>query len=172
MDAFGDIGYDRQHTLRTLGTITLLQNYFSIYYFGDAYGIDHFDVNTSSDCSTYERWFVPLISTSNLQFCLADAKGGGRFGKTKILSEYPPSYDNLHVCWYSDKNCGVCGKCIRTLVALDILGVLDRYKNTFDIDAYRKNRVNFIKRVIRFRHRNNFFAELYAHMPDDMKNLV
>ena len=172
MDAFGSVGYDRQHTLRSCGTITLLKDYFSLYYFADGTGLETFNVDTSHDCAYYERWFLPLISTSSLQFYSSDGGGKGRFGKTKILSEYPPSYDNLHVCWISDKNCGVCGKCIRTLVALDILGVLDRYKNTFDIDAYRKNRVNLIKRVIRFRHRNNFFAELYAHMPDDMKNLA
>lgn len=170
-DAFFIAGYAINHTFRTLGTITLLQNYFSLYYFGDTHGLDHFSVNVNYDCSTYERWFIPLIASKNLNFYLADGRGGGRFEKTKLLTDYPLSYDALHVCWYSEKNCGKCAKCMRTLVALDMLGALDKYKNAFDIETYKKNRIRIIKNVIRLRHKDSFFNELYEHMSDDMKKL-
>ena len=172
LDAFDSRSYSRQYTFRICGTLNLLQNYLATYYIGDAYGIDHFDVDTGRSCASYDRWLVPLLSTDNLQFYLSDAKGSGRFDKTKLLCQYPPSYDNLHVCWDSEGNCGHCGKCIRTLLALDILGELDKYKNSFDLEAYHKNRTDLIRQAIETRDSNYYFGELYKHMPDEMKNLI
>jgi hypothetical protein len=36
--------------------------------------------------------------------------------------------NHLHVCWqdFSDRNCGTCEKCFRTLLALDLVGARDR----------------------------------------------
>lgn len=64
-----------------------------------------------------------------------------RFEKLKEVVEFKPSYKYLHVCT-SDRgpNCGRCGKCLRTLTALDALGVIERYRQSFDVDDYKKNR--------------------------------
>lgn len=56
--------------------------------------------------------------------------GGGhdRFDKLAFLVRFPIVLDTLHVCWQerSDGNCGRCEKCLRTLVALDVLGARER----------------------------------------------
>jgi len=56
--------------------------------------------------------------------------GGGhdRFDKLAFLVRFPIVLDTLHVCWQerSEGNCGQCEKCLRTLVALDVLGARER----------------------------------------------
>ena len=48
-----------------------------------------------------------------------------------MLSKSQLALDNLRVCWRNRPvkfNCGVCEKCIRTMVNLEISGVLDKCK--------------------------------------------
>jgi len=51
----------------------------------------------------------------------ADVK---RIEKTQQIIDHEVIRDNLIVCWEeSDENCGICPKCIRTMITLKILGV-------------------------------------------------
>jgi hypothetical protein len=69
----------------------------------------------------------PLLSTSATR---TRPYGGGhdRFEKLAFLARFPVVLETLHVCWEarSEANCGRCEKCLRTLIALDILGVRER----------------------------------------------
>ncbi len=49
-----------------------------------------------------------------------------RIDKIAFLTNHQIALDNLHVCYKEgdDKNCGVCEKCLRTMVALDLFGKL------------------------------------------------
>jgi len=51
-----------------------------------------------------------------------------RVEKTGYIGTSPEVLDGLHVCWQdlSDKNCGRCDKCFRTMITLSIIGVLDQ----------------------------------------------
>ncbi len=55
-----------------------------------------------------------------------------RFDKTKLLSKWDMALQNLRVCTFSNKypsnyfNCGECEKCIRTMLTLLALKVLDK----------------------------------------------
>lgn len=74
--------------------------------------------------------------------------------------------DNLyvHTCINREFNCGVCEKCLRTLLALDAANKLDNFRAVFDIDAYKKNRGNaylFLYEQFVLR-RNPFYAKAYA----------
>ena len=49
-----------------------------------------------------------------------------RFDKTKAIATRADFLNNLRVCWRGHhENCGKCSKCIRTMIALRILGVED-----------------------------------------------
>lgn len=45
-------------------------------------------------------------------------------------------------------NCGVCKKCLRTLLPLEILGKLDKFSRVFNIEQYRKNSFNYKVRCL------------------------
>lgn len=156
-------GFDTTHTFRNLGCVLLLQNLFNKYYYASAFNIDEFELNLNGPSGHYEKWVLPYISTENMEFYSANTNLT-RFQKTKFISQFDDTYDNLHVCWYAAKNCGHCKKCIRTLVTLDILGVLDKYSKSFDLEYYNKNREALVSEVVVTRKRDSFFKEIYNYM--------
>ena len=62
-----------------------------------------------------------------------------RMTKLKKVVDYVPSYRYLNVCLKDGDNCGVCEKCVRTLLGLDALGKLDEYNQVFDTQYYKQN---------------------------------
>nr|ART36148.1 B348 [uncultured bacterium] len=48
-----------------------------------------------------------------------------RSEKIAVLADHPQTLSQLQVCWYArTDNCGRCGKCVRTMLALKLLGGL------------------------------------------------
>ena len=71
----------------------------------------------------------PLASTSRLRV----RRAGGEFSrsqKTEYIAGFETVQRSLHVCFHmrSDKNCGRCLKCYRTMMTLEILGYLPLFK--------------------------------------------
>ncbi|MBC8097400.1 MAG: hypothetical protein H7Y43_16465 [Akkermansiaceae bacterium] len=66
-----------------------------------------------------------LLSSERLRFI---RYGGAiaRVEKTAVVAKSPVALNHLHVCWAekSDTNCGVCEKCVRTMLTLEIFGAL------------------------------------------------
>ena len=50
-----------------------------------------------------------------------------RFEKTRRLAHEAVARSHLRVCWQPALNCGRCPKCVRTMLALEALGVRDRF---------------------------------------------
>jgi hypothetical protein len=72
-----------------------------------------------------------LLSTESLDVVHHGASTS-RFEKLSVLGKWPVTYDHLRVCArrrqpIQIRNCSACHKCYRTMTALSILGVLDRY---------------------------------------------
>jgi hypothetical protein len=67
----------------------------------------------------------PLFSTSRTQM-VHDGATHTRLAKLETLATSKVALENLHVCFRigSDRNCGSCEKCLRTMAALDLLGSL------------------------------------------------
>ncbi len=70
----------------------------------------------------------PLLSTETLEV-VHDGAAATRVKKTAAIGTWPPTFGRLRVCVSSDPalpNCCRCEKCVRTMMTLDLLGVLDR----------------------------------------------
>ena len=54
--------------------------------------------------------------------------GSDRLRKIEFLASSDVAINHLHVCWRdaSERNCGACEKCFRTLLALDMAGARER----------------------------------------------
>lgn len=65
----------------------------------------------------------PLWSTESLQ--VVHDSSDTRMNKLRVIIQYPEALSRLRVCWenHGNYNCGVCEKCIRTMLALRALGV-------------------------------------------------
>ena len=80
-----------------------------------------------------------------------------RLEKTKAIVSDPVVQAHLDVCTNglyqgrkdasSPINCGICDKCVRTIITLDHLGYLDAFQNCFDLAHFRSNREALIARL-------------------------
>ena len=91
-----------------------------------------------------------LFSTSNMHV-IHDGSASSRQQKTELVAKHPEAIEGLRVCWqsFSDNNCGRCEKCIRTMIDLELCGVLSQIP-TFShapIDLSRIRRIYTTNKV-------------------------
>ena len=85
----------------------------------------------------------PLWSTDTIQF-IHDGCESTRFEKVASIANDDRALSTLRVCWENRNgsyNCGACEKCIRTMTALEILGVLHKcltFSNSLDLELVRQ----------------------------------
>ncbi len=79
---------------------------------------------------------MPLLSSRGTRIVQSGATFK-RVSKIEWISRSEAARRSLHVCFHlsSERNCGRCLKCFRTMLTLDLLGVLDKFK-TFETDTY------------------------------------
>lgn len=70
-----------------------------------------------------------LYSSSRMRI-VHDGAAFTRFEKVELVAQSVPALSALRVCWrrQSDENCGQCEKCLRTMIALELCGVLGKAK--------------------------------------------
>lgn len=144
------LNFEQTHTPRNASVPLLLQGGIGRYMYASAVNYKEVFVGATYRMGYSDTISLPLISTEAL-----DAFSVGseytRVEKTLRVAEIPESYSTLDVCIRGDKagNCSTCWKCMRTLVTLDIAGLLDRYSDSFDIDAYKQKRGQFLVTLLR-----------------------
>ena len=92
-----------------------------------------------------ESYLVPLIGNERMEI-IVDGCQYRRVDKIKNIADWDVARKHLNVCWRytpDGSNCGKCPKCLRTQLALEILGKLDKFADVFDIDEYKKNSLGF-----------------------------
>ena len=144
------------HTFSSIFAVYMLQKLWKYYYYASAgEGYENFSVKDISNigAAKYEIISLPCFSISNLKI-ISESAELNRLEKTKQIIDIPIVQKYLHVCIEKPYNCGVCSKCRRTLVTIDLLGKLDKYETVFDIDYYKK-------------HRDEYYIWLYEkHLED------
>ena len=128
--------------------ILVLQKAIAKYYLSSDYSYNEvmytaFDPHHSSLSGITETFLNPLLCTESTEI-ITDGAQYTRTEKTESIVKYSPTQDYLNVCvdhWSNHStavNCGVCPKCLRTLIAIESLGLLDKYSKVFDLSKYKK----------------------------------
>jgi hypothetical protein len=97
-----------------------------------------FHVPSSYRAGRYPKWGThpeldPLLSTEALRFS-HHGDEANRVRKLEKIVRFSEAFGRLRVCWIQNlglRNCGECEKCIRTMIALDLLEALPRFR-TFE----------------------------------------
>lgn len=164
---------------RNIATVLSMQKLFGKYIYASNYTLKDAKF-TKQTMHAQESWLLPAWSTESTELILGDPCMV-RTEKTKRVIQCPDTYKHLYVCWKEvftnygvDKdvtkvkddfrNCTRCGKCLRTLLTFDILGVIERYKDIFDLDYYYSNHDVFVSRVIAQRKKNLYYDDIYNLM--------
>lgn len=144
ISSFLEYDYTEYFGIINCATVLSLQKLFKIYYSSSSYMIREFKLNPL-DVSQFELFNLFMLSTDNTQFYSVGSEYE-RYEKMKLLVDYKPSYNFLNVCNTQFHNCSrvECVKCSRTMIALDLLDSLDKYRNVFDVVLYEKNRYKYL----------------------------
>lgn len=139
-------------TFSSMFAVFALQKLWCVYYCGsggDPYA--YFSVkNAEKVCSEdYEQWSLTCFSTPSLRIY---QEGGdrSRLDKLESLEKYPPSYKYLNVCTQGSVNCCRCEKCARTLIGLDAIDSLEKYREVFDVDYYNAHKKSFYLKFFKY----------------------
>ena len=103
----------------------------------------------------------PLWSTETLSIH-HDGTDVNRVQKVQFIAQYPIVLESLRVCYLNKKskfNCGVCDKCLRTMINLLIAGVLEK-SETFphSIDLEQLRNISIEQEHGAIYHRQNLIA--------------
>lgn len=161
----------KSHTYSSMFAVYCLQKLYSIYYYASAgYRYHEFTlIDKETNCSgSYEMLSLPLLSTKNLRI-YSEGEGMSRLTKLKDVVNYRPSYKYLNVCLKTSANCGVCEKCVRTLLEIDALGKLEKYKDVFDVEYYKQHKQWYLTQMLMqiAQHKHDYF-ELYPYFKKDI----
>lgn len=136
------------HTQRNVSVGHLLQRGIGRFLYASGFTYADVHVRPTHSMAYADAVTLPLLSTDGLD---AVSAGGEytRVEKTLKVAELPDTWTALTVCAGSAGagNCSTCWKCLRTLLTLDVGGVLDRYAAVFDLAAYRRRRNAYIGKV-------------------------
>lgn len=134
-------------TYRLCGMILALQKLISVYYISSGYSYADFSFK-EKDCAHAELFHLTVLSNNDVQF-LSFGGEVSRQQKVKIIKDNEVVKKYLYVCNFdSEKNCGHCDKCMRTLASLNAYGSLKEYKNIFDINFFEKQKRKYIARML------------------------
>jgi hypothetical protein len=157
------MNFQRTHTFRNLSCILNLQKLFRNYYYASPHRFDQFNIS-SKDSGDYDLLNTQYLSTQSITF-FSSAVHLNRIERTEFISNYPATYKNLDICTNSRNsgkfiNCSKCDKCMRTALTLEILGKLNLYKEVFDLDIYKSEKIRFIGKILN--EKNNVFSRELA----------
>ncbi len=159
LSEFLNMSFLQTHTFRNCIAVLIFQKLFSRYYYSSATTISEFKLDYKL-AAKYDIFTLSMLSTEDTEF-YSSGSTFTRVEKTRLISEYVPSYKFLNVCVYEKDNCTICYKCKRTLLTLDFLGVLDKYRESFDLELYRKKRVRFIGDMLANKNKDKYLKEIY-----------
>ena len=152
-----NLGFAQTHTLRNASVPLILQRGIGRYMYATDYDNKEVFIRASTEIAHINPITLSSVSTEAVDM-LSIGGEYSRVEKTIKVAEIPESYDSLDVCWMArgdGSNCSKCPKCMRTLLTLDIAGLLNRYSKSFNLDTYRKEKAKYSAEIIR--KTNRFF---------------
>jgi hypothetical protein len=162
------------HFFKTMFGVLALRKLFRIYYYSTAEDFSHFNLkgNGTNDTAIMELLLLYTFSCSDFQVVTGGVKSE-RVEKTAAICSLPTAKKFLNVCLYPEgtQNCGKCAKCMRTLLMLDMLNSLDLFRAVFDIDEYRRNRLDSFVYLAQEK-KSIMLSEVYKHFLEIEPSLV
>jgi len=142
--------FQQTHVPRNVSAILLLQKLFAKYYYSSSYQYKDCVIGPHYNIALTEPTAVHLLSTETLE-CISTGCQYSRVEKTKKLTKVPRANHWLNVCVSpsSDgKNCSTCSKCCRTLLTLEILGILEDFNHVFSLERWQRVKNGYMLSVL------------------------
>lgn len=137
--------FEQVHAFCNVSHAMLLKGMISKYLYSTGYPIEKTCLNFE-DTSHYELLICQVVNRPDFEM-ISYQPAFSRMDKTMSVAKSEVAQKNLCVCVKNDignGNCTTgCFKCARTITSLEALGVLEKFKDSFDLDLYssEKNRI-------------------------------
>jgi hypothetical protein len=145
-----EMDYEQTHFPRNVSAILLLQKLFAKYYYSSSLQYKDCSIKPYYDMAITDPVAVHLLSTETLE-CISTGCQYSRVEKTRRLAKLPGANRWLNVCVKPSpdgKNCSTCWKCCRTLLTLEILGLLEDFGQVFSLDKWKRVKNRYLLGVI------------------------
>lgn len=149
------IAHDGSTTYANLFCAMSLQKLWTRYYVASGYDIGGFKfagVTGETDPAHYEWLLFSFCGLKNFSVYV-DGVAQTRVEKVRDLVDYEPTRRHLNVCWGirdDGRNCTcLCGKCMRTLLNLEVWGAGDKFAAVFDVEYFHAHYEEYIAELWR-----------------------
>ena len=164
--AFMQSGHLQTCTLASLSAALFLARKMRLYYMastGHIYRGLIYPACVSTSIARIDDYILPHVCTESF-LAVTGGSACSRVQKTMAICNDPLVQKYLNVCNDHDtieKNCSACYKCLRTLLTLDILGVIDKFSESFDLSKFdRKARSRYIATVLNDRKKDPLLQDI------------
>jgi hypothetical protein len=158
LSSFVESSFVCTHTINNVACALLFQPLFRYYFYGSGYTVKEFSLMPGVDAAQFDLLTVKALATESFEVEVSGLYET-RLIKTELVSTKSFTYDKLSVCVIEGSNkyfegagelinCSRCHKCIKTMVTLDVLGVLEQYSKCFDIQVYEENRSRYLSKLL------------------------
>jgi hypothetical protein len=133
------------HFYLTMAEVLCFRKLWRGYLFSSSYDFGHFSLvdNSQHDTAYYELLQTFCLTLPDF-YCFSSGGGVEKIDKTRLLLDFDLAQREVHPCFSLDgKNCSkpTCSKCSKMLITADYYDKLDNISKVFDIDAYKRNRM-------------------------------
>lgn len=115
------------------------------------------------DSSDYSHLLLRVFSTRSLSF----SRGSGTASpleRVKVIFQNPLTFQYLNVCVSAVRNCTECTKCVRALLRLEALGLVEKCDTVFNLEVWHRERFKHIfKMFLDALKRKPYALELVPH---------
>jgi hypothetical protein len=144
---FHDLRFQATHSIQNATVPLLLSAGVRTWMYASGFPLSEVRAAPTRDLASIDPLLLPMLSTPQLRLL---SVGGSmtRVEKTRGIAEWPVAQQMLLVCTRAVPNCGRCKKCLRTLLTLELLGVVEEFSGCFDLNAYGAERAGFVAEVL------------------------
>jgi hypothetical protein len=143
--------FQQHHTLLNCSVAIALGSGVATYLYSSTVPYSEISVRSVVDISYADPVILPMLSTSGIR-CVSANADLSRLQKTKLIADDPFVQANLDICVSPPPgggNCSTCWKCCRTLLTLELLGKIELFRSTFNIEAYHSVRERYLVHLVR-----------------------
>lgn len=171
---FKGVNFNWCGPVRTMSSALAMQKLFKRYYY--AVGSTNMVFKFTTTMNDFASLIIPLLSTENTEFNVAD-QDKTRIEKTISIVDDSYAQKYLDVCWKKVwannrgrtdlleipfRNCTRCGKCIRTLLTIDAMGLsFDKFSGIFDVEYFKTHKDEIVSEYIRLKDADHYHREVY-----------
>jgi len=167
------IPHGQAHVYFFLGAVYAMRKLMKAYYYSTSDDLSKFTIEQSPGWSAdnYLLLLAYSFSTPDLRV-FVEGMDVTRHEKILAISDEELVQKYLRTCTKEDYNCSVCWKCKRSLMEFDMLGVLDNYREVFDVDYYLKHKPDYFEYLIRRKYKSLVYPLYEYFLKKDPENMA